>query len=672
MTKTKMAVFTAKIKNIQEAIVVVAVPDGNKTWQHVVLSIDNNTFVVHQSTGTGILNKIPNILFPSCLKNSREEDTLTPANITLEQKIDEALAMTMDIEPIKLIDSDYSNSGSTLKVYIQKHFTVSQTVEDVNKITSKRKIAYPKTKIDYNLTWNSTILSNEEKESMRHPLDLDIAMSNDDRDCRKIVEKIMFTDYFTKNFTLIGLHGNPGGGKTKMILNDICALNNIPVVAIPCDPMMGVTQMLSQVGPVNQKTVLNEKEVVSLINNLKNRLTILQQNTQPTNTEIEEANSIVTALNNLATSSTQHAELVKTPSILMKCLKNNLPLVVFLDEANCSSTQFQNSLAPIISDGIFKDGPEVGHNNNTIKWILAWNPNTSNTKSFDGKFFDRISFVQVEDVTTEQRQSYRLRKTIHGLYDDKPDYSAADAIIAAAKAENTETKIDWDNILTDVHKYNASKAALEWLAKRKVNTALSLCTPNFQTGVFTNAYLADVTLDTQDKAAEAIKEIDSLVEKINDELYIQTKGKDIKNPDRNSFLYISDRNLDVFTDMIFSYSSVSKAVYRFLFDLIPAGNTLRTNSNTKSSEDQTPKIIAQAICDKLANEITKLHNILFVEICEAEVNQAQDALLKAQFDPAAWVVLDNNNNNSSVVIDDTNNISSYVDAIEAEANSMFD
>lgn len=173
----------------------------------------------------------------------------------------------------------------------------------------------------------------------------------------------------------------------------------------------------------------------------------------------------------------------------------------------------------------------------------------------------------------------------------------------------------------------------------QLNKALGLLKPEFDAGKFCAAYLGEVQLDTQDKAAIAITQIDDLVKKINNELYTTTKGRDTKNPDRNSFFYISDRNLDIFTDMIFSYSSVSKAVYRYIFDLIPGGNTVRSGSNSeKSTEDKTSQIIAQAICDKLDGDITKLHNTLFTEITDADIADATDKLNNSVFNPQSWVV----------------------------------
>ena len=167
---------------------------------------------------------------------------------------------------------------------------------------------------------------------------------------------------------------------------------------------------------------------------------------------------------------------------------------------------------------------------------------------------------------------------------------------------------------------------------------MGLIKPEFDTGKFCAAYLGEVQLDTQDKAAVAITQIDDLVQKINNELYSTTKGRDTKNPDRNSFFYISDRNLDIFTDMIFSYSSVSKAVFRYIFDLIPGGNTVRSGSNSgKSTEDKTSQIIAQAICDKLDGDITKLHNTLFTEITEADITDATNRLNNSVFNPQSWI-----------------------------------
>lgn len=675
--KQKIGIFGATIKaqsGDQKAVVLVSVPDGVKTWGHVVVStgVDcgDEVLFVHQVSSARMLDvksKIIPAVFPNFRIMPREQDNIGKAEIVLDCKIDDALALSAQFDSAKLSDSDYSNSGSTLEAYIKKYFTVAQGVEDFSS-SAKRKIIFPKAAINWDETWNSPFLTDEEKENMRHPLDLDIAMSNAGRDCRKIFEKIMTTSYYLKNYTLIGLHGNPSGGKTKMVLNDYCALNNIPVVAIPCDPMMSVTQILSQVGPVNKTPLMTVKELSPIINELKNQLSLLEQAPEGQRDDAK-ISTIIDTLDKVASISKECADLVKTPSILMKCLRHNLPLVVFLDEANVSTIQFQNSLAPIISDGIYKDGPEVGRNNGTIKWVLAWNPNTSNTKSFDGKFFDRISFIQVEDISPEQRIDYRTRKTLFGMYGNgTPDYSRVDEIIdhgSEDKCALSEEQLQ--HLKERVHTICASEEALMWYVKK----SMGIPTYDFVPGSFTAAYKGDVALDTQDKAAAAIKAIDELVEKINRELYTETKGRDTKNPDRNSFFYISDRNIDVFTDMIFSYSDVGTAVYRYLFDLIPGGNTVRNGAtgNKMSSEDTTPAIIAQAIRDKLDGDIIKLNNFLFTEITQADVDHANDIMRKAVFDPVVWTPVTVNMVADDDIFDD-GSVQYNADTLDDELNSI--
>ncbi len=657
MSKIKLSIFTVLLKTVtgeqQKALLVVDIPNGYKSLEHCIVSRNKKEVVVHATSNEKIMEEIKEILFPKGLNyDLSKKQNFTRSEVVITSKIDEALQVEKDFESYSLEDSDCLSSANTLKNYINSKFTIDSNFTNIEAVASKRKIAFPKAKINWEETWNSPYLTDEEKVSMFFEPDLDIAMSNEGRDCRKILEKVINTNYFNKNFTAIGLHGNPGGGKTKMVLNDLCALNHIPVVAIPCDPMISVNQLLAQVGPVNQRATIPTKDLVPLINKLKNKLTILQQNDNPTKEEGEEINSILKTLENISNISKEYAELIKTPSILMKCLKYNLPLVVFLDEANVASTQFQNSLAPIISDGLYKDGPEIGHNNNTIKWVLAWNPNTSNSKTFDGKFFDRINFIQVEDVSSEQRIGYRTRKTIHGMYGSVPDYTEVDTLIKEASL--VHPNIDFSKISDRVHKINASKEALSWYTMKEINRLTGLKN-NPPVGKFSEIYLGDVALDTPDEAIKAIKEVDTLATSINQQLYSLTKGKDTKNPDRNSYFYISDRNMDIFTDYIFSYQKVGKAVKRFIFDLIPGGNTVKGyNTSEKTTEDKTSEAIADLIYNHLESDITKLDNIFFTSISDTDKKTALSKLKDIAFEEKKWVKPANPQEETAVPQDENN------------------
>ena len=641
MAREKIGIFTCEVKtntgDAQKALLFVTIPQGYKTWQHVVATTGESEgakcIIQLIAPANDVLDsKTWNTFFKNynllkLNKGGKDEDVLVTS------KIDELLINDFDFDSAPLETDDYLSNNNTLLNYLNSHFKMSPGVESkVFKATS-RKIAFPRANIDWEETWNSPFLTDEEKASISQTIDLDIVMANENRECRKEIEKVLNTNYFNKNFTCIGLHGNPGGGKTKMVLNDICAINHIPAVAIPCDPMMSINQILAQVGPVNKGSTVDKKELEGTINSLKNRLTLLQQNATPTEEEEKEVKEVLKALNDISNISKECADLVKTPSILMKCLKHNLPLVVFLDEANCASTQFQNSLAPIISDGMYKDGPEVGKNKGTIKWVLAWNPNTSNTKSFDGKFYDRINFIQVEDVSSKERIAYRTRRTIAGMFGSNADYTEADKVLKKAKLGEEET----EKISEKVHQINASSEALKWYTKKEIEKVSGGKAKTFPKGEFETAYLGEVTLASQQAVADTIKDIDGLVELINEKLYKLTKGRDTKNPDRNSFFYISDRNLDIFTDYIFSYSDVRKGVHRFIFDLVPGGNTVKTSANSdNSTEDKTSTFIADNICDNLQAKIDELDKKFFTDIPEAEKNDALAKLRDIEFDPAKW------------------------------------
>ena len=448
-------------------------------------------------------------LFPDCKGQPGDTShTIKEGTVKLTSRIamDKLPLDVAQARPAKLTDADYTNGGSTLQVFLANNgYDLDPSIQDPVADLTIRKVAFPKDQTNYDAFWNSPLITDEEKKVCSPKLDLDICMSNASRPCFKLFQKIMTTKYSNKSFTAIGLHGNPGGGKSQMVTN-WCALEHIPLVTIPCDPMMSITQILSQVGPKQADTVVEKTAIAPLIQGLKAKLDLLQQNPTPDEAEIQK---VLAALDKAASVSKEAAELVKTPSILMKCLKNDLPLVVFLDEANIASTAFQNSLAPIISDGIYKDGPITGRNNNTIKWVLAWNPATTNAKSFDGKFFDRLSFIQVPDLSAAEQLSYRTRKIILGMYGAQASTAALDKL-AQKEKKRIEAPVLQD-IITQAANMPASDEAKAWYASYLIEKKFPTV-PTFKENQFRPAYLEEVQISDPAAAASAIATIDGIVD----------------------------------------------------------------------------------------------------------------------------------------------------------------
>ena len=511
--KTMIAIFKSEIpapNGTQQGLTIATIGNGTdagRTWCATTICFDQGRMVLLRTTDASnppyeLLGK----LFPEVGQASidRAHTIAAPAQggpvIKLVARLDEnSLALdAAQVRPAKLTDTDLTNGGSTLKAFLGANgYDLDASIVDPTIDLSIRPMAFFRDKTDYAPFWNSNVITDEEKQACTPMLSLDICMSNAKRSCFKIFDKVMSTEYLVKSFTAVGMHGPQGGGKSQMVSN-WCALKHIPLVAIPCDPMMSITQILGQVGPQQRQAAVDKKELVTLVEGLKAELLLLQNTREPADQDEadklqERKRSVLEALDRAANLGKEVADLVKTPSVLMKCLKHNLPLVVFLDEANLASTTFQNSLAPIISDGIYKDGPITGRNTGTIKWVLAWNPQTSNVKSFDGKFFDRLFFIQVPELSDTDKQVYDNRMLAAQMFQTGAPNMEPLNKWAAKMKKSVEEPVLQDIVAKASAMFDGktSGEAVAWYADYLLKEKFPP-TPTFKEGEFTAAYADDV------------------------------------------------------------------------------------------------------------------------------------------------------------------------------------
>lgn len=648
--KNLLALFDSEItapNGTQKGITLVSIPEGEKTWVATTVAFENNRMVLLKTTNARAMQLgLIGTLFPDCKGQPGDTaHTIKEGTVKLTSRIimDKLPLDVAQARPAKLTDADFTNGGSTLQVFLANNgYDLDPSIQDPVADLAIRKIAFPKDNVNYDVFWNSPLITAEEKKVCSPKLDLDLCMGNASRPCFKLFQKIMTTKYDNKSFTAIGLHGNPGCGKSQMVTN-WCALEHIPLVTIPCDPMMSIAQILSQVGPQQTEGVIDKATVAPLIHGLKAKLEMLEQAPCPTDPDEKrdyekQMQDTLEALDKLTTLSKETAELVKTPSILMKCLKNNLPLVVFFDEANIASTAFQNSLAPIMSDGVYKDGPITGRNNNTIKWVLAWNPATSNAKSFDGKFFDRLSFVHVPDLSAAEKLAFRTRKIVSRMHGTQASTTALDKL-AQKEKKRIEAPVLQD-IITQAASMPGSDEAKAWYASYLIEKKFPTV-PTFKENQFRPAYSEEVQTSDPEATVAAIAAIDGIADLANIELCSLTRGKDTKNPEKNSYYYISDRNRDIFADTVMGYSSVTAGLVNFIFNLIPGGGTVKTGGTVNPLNDTTPAVIATTVASKLGGQCEQAQTVLFSNApVSASVGNALTAgeLISAnQFNADAWV-----------------------------------
>ena len=551
--KQDLAIFTCKVyttlsNEAQKALLVISTAPAGTKWEHIIFTMAPKTWILHSSISEVEAVKILQPITQKAIKVIPVDQQNKITKIEVLHKIDEGLYENAKVpfHPLDLHTPDFTNQGETIAQYLNKNFDMSNFHWSENNDNAEFPMLFKEDKTDYNEFWNSPLLTDKEKALCKVKKDLDISMSNANRDTRWIFEKVMKTKYAKKAYTLIGLHGNPGSGKTKMVMEDYCATHNIPLLYITLDAGTKAFNLLELVGP-----------------------------------EAIEG----------------QVQLVAEQSVLLKCFINKLPLVVCFDEANLMKPDQWNVFAPIISEGRVNIKTHNYVGGHTIKYVLCWNPATSNVRSFDGKFYDRMTFIQVEDVAPQDKITYDQRKF--------------DAYLG--ENDNSQEAEDWFNNTIDKNKTN-----------------------------FKIKYMGDQNVKIMDTAKrhQCIDEIEKLINSINQQLYIQTKGCDTKNPDKSSYFYISERNMEYFIDLICGYRSVNKAVHRIITDIVPGGKTVVLNGqeyeDDTTIDDMVPEMVAENVSQHLEHEITVLDKLLFTKEDPVE-KQAYEEFKDCEFKEELFV-----------------------------------
>ena len=452
--------------------------------------------------------------------------------------------------------TEKDSAGELITDYLARVGSVAPDlwVEQQVTTTVVRKMAFKKKTIDWSKTWNSPYLTDEEKQYLRQTLDLDIWFSNSKRESYQLFSHMIETYYENRDYTAIGLHGNFGSGKSEMV-KCYAAEHDAPMMYIACSSLIKIQNLFAKVGP-------------SLING--------------------------------------KAELTVQESIWAKCEIYNLPLIVNLDEMNLLTVEESNALAPIITEhkGVVNATNKAFLNDNTIIYVGAWNPDTANAKSLDGKMYDRLLFINVEDVSKDVMKKYKISKQLASLF----------GISNLSYYQDQISKLPKD--IQD--KINRSLAKNPATSDMAIDAYLKAVTAAPQPIVpvrnkLVLHHVEDVTLDTPKEVADARNRMEDLIEKVNGALYQNTKGIDTKNFNRNFAFNFPERSTDYVCDLIMQYSSVEKALQRAISDILPGGNTLRvgTDKQNNSRIDNTPYRIAEEICTALSTDIELLDTWLF-------------------------------------------------------------
>lgn len=571
---------------------------SSRGYGFVVFSIDHaaskSVIVYAQSSVRFLTNEIKSLLSGLCTPKGAKSYSVTQdpnVNLSLSKnslliikKLDSLFfsnnLLNCDFSSLSLSDRDTNNTS--LNAYVNTIATLMDT--QGNPVTLSDSVAPAITRkwcsqykeIDWSLFWESNLLTDEEKNMCRTSIDVQVAYSNKDRDIRKIIQRQFNVDYPSRNWVFNILHGVPGSGKTTMIMKDICALNNIPCLYIIGDARASISKMIAIVAP----------------------------------TEMPSGK----------------VELTLTESVWAKCLKNNLPLVVFIDEIDTMNTLDLKQLGTLATEG--KAVINTTHYKNdarSIYYFGAFNPGSANASEFPDSFEDRLLWFSVPKVSEEEQINYRDIS-----YSSKLNLSSKQGIIQdyldkleELKGTNPQLENKIKNLaltFTSLNLKNCNEEALKWFCDEQLKSL----TPRpigvtFKEGKFMDVYAHQI--GTIDYKKEVNTKISKFFNKMNGYLADQTRGVQKTKRDRNACITIPDRCYDVFVDLIFSYSSVAKAFEFIIMNRLPKGFVLNiAGCNTKAGEDNAPSTIYKALYSHLESDIQDLHNYLFnsVDSQEAE------------------------------------------------------
>lgn len=562
---------------------------SSRGFGFVVFSIDHaatkSVIVYAQSSVRFLTNEVKDILSKLCTPaNTKLYSVVADPNVNLSlskndllitDKLDNlffySTLLNYDFQSLKLADRDTNNVS--LNTYINSISTLLDVqgnpiiLSDTSTPIVTRKWCSQYKNIDWNLFWQSPYISDAEKEMCKTSLDIQVAYSNKDRDIRKIIERQFNIDYPSRNWVFNILHGVPGSGKTTMIMKDICALNNIPCLYIIGDARASISKMIALVAP-----------------------------TEMPNGKVE---------------------LTLTESVWAKALKYNLPLVVFIDEIDTLTTLDLKQLGTLSTEGkAVINTTHYKNDSRSIYYFGAFNPGSANASEFPDSFEDRLMWFSIPKVSEEEQINYTDIS-----YSSKLDLSSKQNIVQgyidkleAIRKESPELKAKLDNIsfaLTTLNLTRCNTDALEWFCKEQLNS-LHPHSPSisFKEGVFNNVYAHQI--GTIDYSKEVSIKIRKLFNKTNNKLSELTRGIQRTKRDRNACITISDRAYDIFVDLIFSYSSVSKAFEFMIMNRLPEGFVLNVaGSIQQAGIDSAPRSIYNALYNYMEPDIKDLHNYLF-------------------------------------------------------------
>lgn len=572
-----------------DCLTIITETKSSRGFGYAVVSIDHaasKSVIVYAQSGVKFLTAdVKEILSAICTPAGVKSYTvITDPNVIVSvpktdllivNKLDELLMASnynaYAFKLLKLTDRDTNNVS--LNAYVNNIGTLMDTTGNPVVLTDAvipvppRKWCSHRKEVDWNLFWNSPLLTDEEKDMCRTSIDVQVAYSNKDRDTRKIIERQFYVDYPSRNWVFNLLHGVPGSGKTTMIMKDICALNNIPCLYIIGDARASISKMIAVVAPTQM----------------------------PSGT----------------------VELTLTESVWAKCMKYNLPLVVFIDEIDTMNTLDLKQLGTLATEGkAVINTTHYKNNSKSIYYFGAFNPGSANASEFPDSFEDRLMWFSIPKVTEQEQIDYinisymsklniNNKQSLVQEYLDKLETYKQDDPALTEKIQNLAL------CFTSINLNACDEKALKWFLDEQLKTLVPQSSNvTFKEGVYTEAYAHQVnTIDYTPSVGMAIKKF---FNRTNEKLAELTRGIQTTKRNRNSTITIPDRSYDVFVDLIFSYSSVDKAFEFMIKNRLPEGFVLNVpGANTQAGVDNAPNSIYTALHNYMEADIKDLQNFLF-------------------------------------------------------------
>lgn len=472
-----------------------------------------------------------------------------------------------------------------------------------------RKYASKYKEVDWNLFWNSSLLSDSEKDYCKTKLNLQIAYNNSKRPVREYIRQQFYTDYESRKYVDTIMTGVPGSGKTSMILNDICPLDNIPVIYWTADVREAFTKHIVQVTPEG----------------------IPQQD------------------------GTIKVELMKVITIFCKCLMNSIPLLVFVDEVNNAASLDNKAFATLISEGKIMIGTTFVHDKErAVKYVCAYNPGSIGEQEFPESFLDRRLLVQVDKTPQEEMIAFRkglkvarfigVENQLNLIQATKEAYPSLSPVLDRIDINTvTRENLDW---LTDT--YGTKQTPVPTVGKY---------VPHFDTDV-------NVVFDE-----EIDKLITTFFDLLNQQLRQITQGQVTNVKNRGYAIQIPDRCYDVFVSTIFNFSSVEEATKFTVINNIDRGNVVKVGN---SANDDAPETVWKTIKTNLSSEIEALNKYLFSSFDAKKFTQDVYDVCSSICYLHEEPVIDDEDINVSVNVSESTNPSINADSLKTKVVSEDD